>query len=337
MILPSCNPLNRWIKLAIFTIVLLAMSSLVYRFYVSQNQWKNEIWIAMDTFFEYQIPSSHHYKGLKEDLAKIIHEVDLSLNSYHKESELTQVNQAEMTQPVTVSKKLWLTLLQAKELWNHSNGLFDPTFQTLQDLYGFHSGSLYVPDQEELDATLQRIGFDKMVFFEESHAIQFLQDDLYLNFSAIVKGIVLDKAAEFLESNAIDDYLLNFGGSMKVSHSKPQTIQVQHPRKRSFAGSVKVSKGSVSTSSDSNQYFIREQLRYSHIVNPVTGSAQNPLQSATVIHPDSATIADALSTILILMEREEAALWMQTFYPEVGYVLIDHEGVFSKNIHWTSQ
>jgi FAD:protein FMN transferase len=109
---------------------------------------------------------------------------------------------------------------------------------------------------------------------------------------------------------------------------------IQDPRNPKPAGQTKLNSGSISSSSDGQQFFEKEGLRYSHIIHPLTGSAQNPLHSVSIYHPESALLADMLSTTLLLMERSEALSFLSQHFPEAGILGIDAEGKFSWNMEW---
>ncbi len=111
-------------------------------------------------------------------------------------------------------------------------------------------------------------------------------------------------------------------------------VQVQHPRKKASAGSIKLLHGNISTSSDNQQFFEKDGMRYSHIINPLTGKAQNPFQSVTVQHPESALLADMISTTLILMDKETAYHFMQANYPEAGWLGITASETSVHQIKW---
>jgi FAD:protein FMN transferase len=322
--------------IALFVVVSLVLSLLLFSFY-QKNSWKGETWLVMDTFFELQVPSSRYNKELKPAISNIIEAIDLELNVYREGSEIQILNQAATSKQARIKgKNLFKALKEALIFSELSSGLFDPSFEPLQNAYGFHDGTLRIPETDELSYLLQSLGWKNIILDEDEHSIRYTKETLKLNLSALIKGVVLDEIALYLDSMNIDEYVLNFGGSLKIKKDNPVTVMVQDPRKPIPAGKTRISSGCISTSSDGQQFFEKEGNRYSHIINPLTGSAQNPSQSITIYHPDSAMKADMLSTTLLLMERSEAISFLSKHFPEAGLLGIDSEGKFSWNMEWSS-
>lgn len=321
------------LRILVFIIIVSLLSLLLQRFYHKES-WKSEIWISMDTFFEFHVPSASFDKDLKPQISSILEELDLSLNVYREESEIQKLNLLASSQAVQVSERLYDAVNKALWLSELSLGIFDPTFEPLQDAYGFKDGKLRIPEKDELDRILQKIGWKNIILDSKSQRIQYANEQIRLNLSALIKGLALDEIALYMDSKNIDEYMLNFGGSLKVKKKASFIVMIQDPRNPKPAGQTKLYSGSISTSSDGQQFFEREGQRYSHIINPLTGSAQNPLQSVSIYHPNSALLADMLSTSLLLMERSEAVAFLSQHFPETGMLGIDAKGRFSWNMEW---
>ena len=322
-------------RIALFVFVFLLLSLLLLRFN-QKASWKGEAWLVMDTFFEFQVPSSQYTKELKPALSLMIEAIDLELNVYREGSEIQSLNHLAISKQTQIkSKNLYKAIREALSLSELSSGLFDPSFEPLQNAYGFHDGQLRIPETDELYRLLQNLGWKNILLDPNGYSIRYKKESLKLNLSALKKGMVLDEIALYLDSKNMDEYVLNFGGSLKIKKKTPLTVMIQHPRKPMPAGKTQISSGCISTSSDGQQFFEKEGKRYSHIINPLTGSAQNPTQSITIYHPGSAMMADMLSTTLLLMERSEAISFLSEHFPEAGLLGIDSEGKFSWNMEWT--
>jgi FAD:protein FMN transferase len=82
----------------------------------------------------------------------------------------------------------------------------------------------------------------------------------------------------------------------------PWRVGIRHPRQENcLIGAVSVADKAVVTSGDYQRYFVDSKgKRHHHILNPTTGyPSESGLVSVTIV-ADSATVADALSTILFV-------------------------------------
>ncbi|NIQ17143.1 MAG: FAD:protein FMN transferase ApbE, partial [Candidatus Dadabacteria bacterium] len=78
-------------------------------------------------------------------------------------------------------------------------------------------------------------------------------------------------------------------------------IETPIDNKRQVQHIVRLDNNSIATSGDYRNYFEDNGIRYSHIINPVTGKPiLHNLASVTVIHP-STMIADAMATAMLVM------------------------------------
>ena len=91
----------------------------------------------------------------------------------------------------------------------------------------------------------------------------------------------------------------------EIAKSKPWRIGLQHPRKPDeMIASLALTDKAVATSGDYQRYFIHNETRYHHILNPEDGWPSGNAISATVI-ADTVTDADALSTALFILGAEK--------------------------------
>ena len=130
---------------------------------------------------------------------------------------------------------------------------------------------------------------------------------LEVNLSGIAKGFAVDKVAALLESQGIQDYLVEIGGDLRLRgrspHQAPWRIGIEKPivRQRSLQRIIALSDGAVATSGNYRNFFQNDGLIYSHIIDPRDGMpVRHKLASVTVI-AGTTMEADALSTGLMAM------------------------------------
>lgn len=81
------------------------------------------------------------------------------------------------------------------------------------------------------------------------------------------------------------------------------------------------------------RYYEIDGLKYHHILDPRTGfPARLEWQSVTMV-AESSTLADALSTAIFIMNRQELIRFLKNF-PSLGVILVAHTGeiMISKNL-----
>lgn len=93
---------------------------------------------------------------------------------------------------------------------------------------------------------------------------------------------------------------------------------------------IPLSDTAVSTSGDYERYFIKDGIRYHHIISPKTGKSAKGAQSVTVLGPDTVT-TDGLSTTLFVLGVKQG-LALAEKLDGIDAVIIDANG----KIHYSS-
>ena len=284
------------------------------------------IFFAMDTFFEIQSNEKINWNKILKQIQTDLALTDGQLNAYQKNSEIETINQNASKEPVKVSEVTFVAIKKAIEFGISSKGLFDISFQPLQDLYGFEEGKYRVPTPQEIEETKKSVNFAYIKLNEDRQEVQFMKPGMKINLSGLIKGIALDRIVKYLQNEGIHEFSLNFGGNLYIQSEKEETIGIKNPSGNYIIASILVKNGFVSTSSDGEQYFIQDNQRYSHIINPITGSAISSNESVTVVS-DSGILSDFLSTYLYLLPIEEISEYMQDNFPETGYYVIQNNKI----------
>ncbi|WOT05397.1 FAD:protein FMN transferase [Shewanella youngdeokensis] len=244
---------------------------------------------------------------LKQSVRGTLNGLNGIFSTWKDNSELSRFNQLKHTQPVSISPQLSSVISKAIELNEQTNGALDITVEPLIKLWGFgphHSGA--IPSQEELQQVLQYTGVKHIQL--EDDMLRKLEPRVQLDLSAIAKGYAVDRIGEVLERYGIHRYMVEIGGEI-VTKGQPWQIAVQQPAIFSTKSvlTLSLSGKAVATSGDYRQFYSdQHKQRYSHIVDPRTGSAKvRDIASVTVIADDCAT-ADGFATALMVLGAKEA-------------------------------
>lgn len=209
---------------------------------------------------------------------------------------------------------------KAAQVFEKTNGLFDPTVMPLVNYWGFgYDGKKEITtiDKNKVKSILEYVGFSKLNE-EGSNSFQHLinkkNPKTELDFSALAKGYGADQAGKLLESKGINNYLVEIGGEVYTKglneSGKPWVIGVNTPKEEArineFEAYVGLSGKGMATSGNYRNYYEIDGQKFSHTINPKTGFPERSnLLSATIIADDCMT-ADAYATACMVAGLEKA-------------------------------
>jgi thiamine biosynthesis lipoprotein len=162
-----------------------------------------------------------------------------------------------------------------------------------------------LPEKEEIDDCMSRVGY-KNIVLKNGKLIK-VNQDVYIDLGAIAKGYAIEEASKVLKAEGIKSALIDAGGdiyAMGEVEGKGWGIGIRDPRGEGVIAVIQGSDLAVVTSGDYERFFVRDGIRYCHIVDPRTGYPSRKLISVTVIHP-LPMIADAWATALFVVGAEE--------------------------------
>jgi thiamine biosynthesis lipoprotein len=195
-------------------------------------------------------------------------------------------------------------LTLGQQLQDQSLGYFNPEIGALVALWGFHADTLpeTLPKTEALAAWQRDYTPGRHYNFSKKNQIFTCEKAVQFDFSAFAKGYALDLLAEELTQQGIRLALLNAGGNIKTlgQPSRPWFIGIRSPRGSGVSAGVTLyANESIATSGDYERYFMVDNRRYHHLLNPETAQPADYFQAVTVI-AESAGLADAASTALFI-------------------------------------
>jgi thiamine biosynthesis lipoprotein len=177
------------------------------------------------------------------------------------------------------------------------------------DLWGFTDKNYQVPDDKDIKGALALVGFDKISFDNSKNVVKFNVSGMKIDLGGIAKGYAVDKAVNKLIAEGIRSCLINAGGQVFClgdKFGKPWRVMIKNPRSQTRSNYLlEVRNMAVATSGDYEQFFLKDNKRYCHIINPKTGyPVQNAIVSVTVVARDGVT-CDALSTSIFVLGKEK--------------------------------
>ena len=252
-------------------------------------------------------------------------EINRSMSTYIITSDISRVNS---NIDVVVDHHFESVFLTSKEIYNTTKGQFDPTIGAVVNAWDFGpEGKIESLDSQKIAELMRSVGMDKVTL---NDGVITKPLATRLDFNAIAKGYGVDVISEFLESQGIQNYLVEIGGEIRsfgqnsVKKSK-WVVGVQHPDiegNQAYVNTLVLENESMATSGTYRKFKIdADGNRYTHIINTTTGyPSPTNILSVSVIAAKCMT-ADAYATALQAMGVEGIRLFLET-RPELKVFIV---------------
>jgi thiamine biosynthesis lipoprotein len=266
---------------------------------------------------------------------QLLDELEDRLTVYRSHSEVSQINRLAASEAVTVEENLFQLLVESLEIHELTGGAFDITSGQLTKLWNFDRRAGGLPQKQEIEATLKKVGCRHVRLEPRSRTIRLDRTGVEINLGGIGKGHALDRMAGLFQEMGIEDYVIHGGQSSVLARGVSTTIDsadendstggwtigISHPTLPSLRlAKIHLRDRALGTSGTARQGFFHEGKRYGHIIDPRSGWPASHALSSTVI-TNSAARADALATAFYVMSPNEVGRFCQQ-HTEVGAVLI---------------
>jgi thiamine biosynthesis lipoprotein len=231
-----------------------------------------------------------------------IADLDAILSDYRPGSELNRLCRAPHGSPVKISDDLFRVLAASQRLAEESDGAFDVTQGPVIRLWRQARRDHVLPDPESLNEARARSGFKKLHLDDASRTATLSQSSMQLDLGGIAKGYAADEALAVLDRLGIANALVAMSGDLAFSHAPPGRrgwkISLEE-----FGRVLELADAAVSTSGDREQFLELNGEKYSHIIDPSTGTALTNGIAVSVI-ARRGIVADSLATALCVLGVE---------------------------------
>ena len=262
------------------------------------------------------------------EIDSLLSEFDASLSTYIPTSKISQLNAPEeLINLVDESGFFKTCYLKSKEIFQITNGAFDPSVFPLVKGWGFMDNVESPLSQSEVDLLLENVGFDQhhTISFEgKVIALAKTNTGFQLDFNAIAQGYSVDVLADFLDERGQTNYYIEIGGELvlrgKNTDGTKWNIGIDIPAEKSTTHAIEniisISNEAIATSGSYRKFYEMDGQRYAHFLDPKTGyPVQHSLLSATVIAPTCAE-ADAYATAFMVIGAKETLAFVEN-HPEL--------------------
>lgn len=269
-------------------------------------------------------------RNLQVEIDSLLKDFNQSLSTYIADSEISTFNK---TGKVEFSYPYFPEVLKASsEVYQKSNGYFDPTVGPLVDAWGFGDGKTMVLDSGQVDSVLDYVGFEKVTFNEKE--VSKSLNGIKLNFSAIAKGQAIDIVAGFILDQGIENLMVEIGGEVRANgkneNGETWTIGIETPDEDHVGGiydAIQLENQGMATSGNYRNFKIVDGRKVAHTIDPKTGYPKMiTLLSATVVAPNC-MYADAYATACMAMGLEKAkAMILEDPALECYFIFVGEDG-----------
>ncbi len=280
---------------------------------------------AMDTYMTVTAYGDNAQKGVTDAVAEI-QRLDNLLSIGKEDSEISKLNKSGCA---AVSDDTAVMVTKALDLYKSTGGAFDITVLPLMELWGFTTQEYYVPTEDEIQSTLQRVGADKLTWDESTKTLT-LGDKQEIDLGGIAKGFTSSRIMEIFKKDGVTCGMVSLGGNVHLLGTKQDgsawRVGIQDPNNTDdMLGVLQANDCAVITSGAYERNFEKDGVTYHHIIDPATGKPSNSgLTSVTIVSKDG-TLADGLSTSLFVMGKDKAIAYWKQHADEFDTILVDKD------------
>ena len=268
-----------------------------------QNTAFGREFFSFDTLVDVRL-----YEGEKTDLKNIKQLItyysDISDN-YISKGEDTNVYDINHTSgEITISTELYNLLKASFNVKNNGATFFNPFCGSLAKKWKDSLKNQQILPENVINEELLKIN-NSSITFKDDNKIEVV-GEAEIDLGGIAKGYALDVANAYLKSKELKHYLVNGGKSSILLGEKNNKDGLFSVGLSKYIpnGYLKLKNCFVSTSGNETQGVTIDGVAYSHIVNPITGSAIMNYDSVVVVS-EYGYYGDALSTSMMMNTIDE--------------------------------
>jgi thiamine biosynthesis lipoprotein len=228
--------------------------------------------------------------------------LDSLLNYFSENSLVTELNR---TSRIKAPGDIIYLVQLSDSVSRLTGGLFDITVAPLLQAWGFYDEDNRIPGPTEIQDALKKVGYRRLRIKNDSLVVD---PGVKVDFGGIAQGFAADRVVLILRQRHVRSAIIDIGGEVLVigrsPEGRPWRVGIRNPRGKGIIETLQMEDSAVSTSGDYEKFFIVNDKRYPHIIDPRTGQPAQNFSSVTIIAKDAA-YADAISTAVAVMGADD--------------------------------
>lgn len=263
-----------------------------------------------------------------EIIKKRILQLDDELSVFKENSEISQIRKLAGKSLVEVSPDTYHIIKKSIGYAVCSKETFDITSHPLSELWGIGKKGDYIPSTKDIQRAKKLVNYQDILLQENPYRIGMRKKGQAIDLGGIAKGFAADWARDILIQYQITEAIINFGGTVIVL-GQEKTIGIQNPESDTgkAIGSLTVKNQAVVTSGVYERFFLKDGIRYHHILDLQTGKPSDTGIVGITVIGESAMEMDALATSVILLGIEAGMELIRKFHAE-GIFITDTKEVY---------
>ncbi len=250
------------------------------------------------------------------------------LSTWIPDSELSRVNASAGVTAVPVSPETLTVVRRSLQVAEMTGGAFNIAIGPAIDAWNI-SADPRLPTTAELDVLRPLIDLQAVHADVWERTIRLDRAGMRIDVGGIGKGYAADQAVLAMKKSGASAGVVALAGDIKTFGRLPGRgtfpIGIQHPRKDgAVVALVELQDEAISTAGDYERFFVKDGVRYHHILDPLTLQPASGCQSVTVIAKEG-ILADGLDTGIFVMGPERG-MELVEHLDDVEAVIVDQSG-----------
>lgn len=237
-------------------------------------------------------------KKILQEIDDRLKEIDSLLNYFSTRSLVSEINARHRVYLPSDIRELFLLSDSISRL---TNGLFDISIAPLLELWGFYGDKKRVPTKQEIEQTKRLVDYRKIKIKGDTIIIS---ENMKIDLGGIAQGFATDQIVKIFKKYGIKSAIINVAGEVyglgMSPRKRPWIVGIKNPRGEGIIEKVELNDNALSTSGDYEKFFVIDNIRYAHIIDPRTGYPAREFASVTIF-AQSTTFADGIATAVSVM------------------------------------
>ena len=253
------------------------------------------------------------------------------LSTWRPDTELSLVNAEAGRRAVKVSQETLELVIRSLDMANLTHGGFNIALGPAVQAWSVTERQ-HVPDDLELQQLKPLVDWRSIQVNKVTETIFLPRKGMRIDVGGIGKGYAADRVVAEMKRAGARGGVVAISGDIKTFGVLPEgngfPVGIKHPRKEGeLIAIVELKDEAISTAGDYERFFVRDGVRYHHILSSQTLQPARACQSVTIIAKEG-VVADGLDTGIFVLGPEEGMTLVESL-PDVEAIIIDAEGTMT--------